>query len=51
MVKPTPLDKRRIIKKRKAKVARFQSDQFMKVGPSWRKPKGIDGRVRRRFRG
>ncbi|KAG9252600.1 60S ribosomal protein L32 [Emericellopsis atlantica] len=40
-----------IVKKRTKRFARHQSDRFMRVDPSWRKPKGIDSRVRRRFRG
>ncbi|CAI4219054.1 unnamed protein product [Parascedosporium putredinis] len=40
-----------IVKKRTKKFSRHQSDRFMRVDPSWRKPKGIDSRVRRRFRG
>jgi ribosomal protein L32E len=40
-----------IVKKRTKRFARHQSDRFMRVGESWRKPKGIDNRVRRRFRG
>lgn len=40
-----------IIKKRTKHFSRHQSDRFMRVGASWRKPKGIDSRVRRRFRG
>ena len=46
-----PLVKRTCVKKRTKKFARHQSDNFMRVPSSWRKPKGIDGRVRRRFRG
>eukprot|EP00467_Chlorarachnion_reptans_P024933 CAMPEP_0114507820 /NCGR_PEP_ID=MMETSP0109-20121206/12233_1 /TAXON_ID=29199 /ORGANISM="Chlorarachnion reptans, Strain CCCM449" /LENGTH=134 /DNA_ID=CAMNT_0001686637 /DNA_START=17 /DNA_END=421 /DNA_ORIENTATION=- len=50
MVKP--LVKHNIVKKRKKKFIRHQSDQFMRIArSSWRRPKGIDSRVRRRFKG
>eukprot|EP00548_Thalassiothrix_antarctica_P003847 CAMPEP_0194131162 /NCGR_PEP_ID=MMETSP0152-20130528/1982_1 /TAXON_ID=1049557 /ORGANISM="Thalassiothrix antarctica, Strain L6-D1" /LENGTH=136 /DNA_ID=CAMNT_0038825849 /DNA_START=127 /DNA_END=537 /DNA_ORIENTATION=- len=52
MAGPQPLQKRTIVKKRTKKFARHQSDLFMRIrDSSWRKPKGIDGRVRRRFKG
>ena len=52
MANPTPLNKKTIVKKRTKKFARHQSDQFIRIrDSSWRKPKGIDGRVRRRFKG
>ncbi|KAI9718438.1 MAG: 60S ribosomal protein L32 [Candelaria pacifica] len=40
-----------IVKKRTKRFNRHQSDRFMCVDPAWRKPKGIDNRVRRRFKG
>ncbi|GAB1214674.1 hypothetical protein ATERTT37_003838 [Aspergillus terreus] len=39
-----------IVKKRTKKFWRHQSDRFKCVPESWRKPKGIDNRVRRRFK-
>ncbi|KAK5137311.1 60S ribosomal protein L32 [Meristemomyces frigidus] len=41
----------KIVKKRTATFKRHQSDRFKCVDPSWRKPKGIDNGVRRRFKG
>jgi len=40
-----------IVKKRTKKFSRHQSDRFKCVPSAWRKPKGIDNRVRRRFKG
>merc|ERR1712098_678438 len=48
---PAPQLRRKIVKKRTKKFKRFQSDRFMRVGESWRRPKGIDCRVRRKFKG
>ncbi|CDQ68809.1 unnamed protein product [Oncorhynchus mykiss] len=46
-----PLTKPKIVKKRVKKFIRHQSDRYVKVTKSWRKPRGIDNRVRRRFKG
>merc|ERR1712029_96603 len=40
-----------IVKKHTKRFNRHQSDRFKCVDSSWRKPKGIDNRVRRRFKG
>ncbi|OCK78388.1 ribosomal protein L32e, partial [Lepidopterella palustris CBS 459.81] len=42
---------KKIVKKHPKRFNRHQSDRFKCVDPSWRKPKGIDNRVRRRFKG
>ncbi|KAI6654715.1 Ribosomal protein L32 [Oopsacas minuta] len=47
----TPLNRRKIVKKRTKKFIRHQSDRYKKITEVWRKPKGIDNRVRRRFKG
>ncbi|XP_070566777.1 large ribosomal subunit protein eL32-like [Ptychodera flava] len=46
-----PLIKPKIVKKRTKKFIRHQSDRYHKLKKNWRKPKGIDNRVRRRFKG
>uniref|UniRef100_A0A061RH85 Large subunit ribosomal protein L32e n=2 Tax=Tetraselmis sp. GSL018 TaxID=582737 RepID=A0A061RH85_9CHLO len=46
-----PLKRIPIVKKRTKKFARHQSDRKIAVKESWRRPKGIDSRVRRKFRG
>merc|ERR1712055_101408 len=46
-----PVNKPKIVKKRTKKFIRHQSDRYLKLKQNWRKPKGIDNRVRRRFKG
>ncbi|MEQ2230539.1 60S ribosomal protein L32 [Ilyodon furcidens] len=46
-----PLTKPKIVKKRTKKFIRHQSDRYVKIRQNWRKPRGIDNRVRRRFKG
>uniref|UniRef100_A0AC35U4D6 60S ribosomal protein L32 n=1 Tax=Rhabditophanes sp. KR3021 TaxID=114890 RepID=A0AC35U4D6_9BILA len=41
----------KIIKKRVKRFTRHESDRYRRVRPNWRKPKGIDNRVRRQFKG
>merc|ERR1711918_50841 len=40
-----------ILKKRVKKFPRHQSDEYVKVKSSWRRPRGIDSRERRKFKG
>nr|KAF6469828.1 hypothetical protein HJG59_011185 [Molossus molossus] len=46
-----PLVKPKIVKKRTKKFIRHQSNQYVKIKRNWRKPRGIDNRVHRRFKG
>ncbi|KAH0501043.1 60S ribosomal protein L32 [Microtus ochrogaster] len=42
--------KPKIVKKRTKKFIRHQSDRYVKIKRTWQKPRGIDNRVRRRFK-
>merc|ERR1712091_118564 len=48
---PTPSTRPTIVKKRVKRFKRHQSDLYVRVKDSWRRPKGIDSVVRRKFRG
>merc|ERR1712137_353655 len=48
---PTPAIRTKKVKKVTHKFRRFQSDRFMRVAEAWRNPRGIDNRVRRKFKG
>ncbi|CAJ0579819.1 unnamed protein product, partial [Mesorhabditis spiculigera] len=41
----------KIVKKRTRKFTRHESDRYMRIRPNWRRPHGIDNRMRRRFKG
>ena len=43
-------DKKKVVKRLKP-FKKHHSDRYDRVGESWRKPRGIDSAVRRRFRG
>jgi len=47
----TPASRPKIVKKRTKKFTRHQSDRYDKLKRNWRRPKGIDNRVRRKFKG
>lgn len=45
------MKKLKVIKKRNKKFLRHHSDRYERIKKNWRKPKGIDSCVRRRFKG
>lgn len=46
-----PLRHKKIIKKRTKKFTRWEAEDFVTIGTKWRKPHGIDNRMRRKYRG
>ncbi len=52
MAKITPVARTKVVKKRTKDFERHQSFQFLRISrSSWRRAKGKDSRVRRRFKG
>ena len=51
MAGPNPLPHKKIVKKRNTPFPRYQSDEFVKVRESWRRPRGIDSRHRCKAKG
>ena len=45
---PTPLPHPTIVKKKTNRFKRHQSDEYVKVKDSWRRPRGIDSRQRKK---
>ena len=48
---PKALPHPTIVKKKSNKFKKHQSDEYVKVKESWRRPRGIDSRQRRKFKG
>merc|ERR1712228_619117 len=47
----SPLPHKKIVKKHTKKFKRYQSDEYVKVKDSWRRPRGIDSRQRKKAKG